>query len=45
MLLLYMQLTKKEIMIQRYYVVTDFIPHIVHFTPVTPLFCSWTSAF
>ena len=26
---------------QRYYIVTDYIPHSVHFIPVTHLFCNW----
>ena len=25
---------------QRYYIVIDYIPHIVHFLPVTHLFCN-----
>ena len=29
--------------IQRYYIITDCLPHTVHFIPMTHLFCNWKS--
>ena len=36
-----MYLLTTLITIQRYYVITDCIPHSVHFIPVAYLFCNW----
>lgn len=32
---------KPPVTMQRYYIITDYIPHTIHFIPVTHLFCNW----
>ena len=33
-----------SVTIQKYYIIIDYIPHTVHFIPLTHLFCNWRFA-